>query len=73
VGRWEDYKESRIASYKFEGWIDGDWKTLANGSDPSAVRILRIPRVSAARVRVTIEGRRDSPNIADFGVYDEPA
>lgn len=73
VGRWEDYKESRIASYKFEGWIDGNWKPLANGSDPSAVRILRIPRVSAARVRVTIEGRRDSPNIADFGVYDEPA
>lgn len=72
VGREDDYKESRIKSYKFEGWNGRDWTTLIEGGVPVAASILRVPRVTASRVRLTIEASHDSPHIAEIGVYDEP-
>jgi alpha-L-fucosidase len=71
VGRWDDYKVSRIKSYKFQHWDGSGWKTLVEGNVPAAVAIHRIPKVSASRVRLLIEARLDSPHIAEIGVYDE--
>ena len=73
VGQSDDYKESRIGRYRFERWEGGQWMAVAEGTDPSAVRIHRIPRLSASRVRVTIEGRQNGPCISDIGIYNEPA
>ena len=73
IGRWEDYKESRIQSYKFQYWNGVDWKTMVEGGVPASVVIHRVPRVMAAQVRLSIEARRDEPHIADIGIYDEPS
>jgi alpha-L-fucosidase len=72
VGRREGYKESRIKNYKFQRW-DGDaWVDLVAGGIPAPVRIHSIARTSARRVRFVFESGRDTPHIAEIGVYDEP-
>jgi alpha-L-fucosidase len=72
VGRWDDYQASRIKSYKFQRWDGQTWVDLAGGGSPNPVAIHSIPRASARRVRLLFESSRDSPHIADIGVYDEP-
>ena len=71
VGRWDDYKESRIKSYKFQQWNGQDWITLIEGVVPAATTIRRVPRVTSSQVRVMIEASRDEPHIAEIGIYDE--
>lgn len=73
VGRWKDYSESRIASYRFQRWSGGGWVDLAAGATPARVQMHRVPRVSAQRVRLLLEAWRDTPHVAEFGVYDEPS
>jgi alpha-L-fucosidase len=72
VGRWDDYKESRIKSYKFQRWDGNGWTDLAAGGVPAPVAIHSIARTSARRVRLMFEGSRDTPHVAEIGVYDEP-
>ena len=72
VGRWENYKESRIKSYKFQRSSGSGWTTLVEGNVPAAVTIHRIPRVTASQLRLVIEASADTPHIAEIGVYDEP-
>ena len=72
VGQWDDYKESRIKSYKFQRWNGRDWTTVAEGGIPTPVAMQRIPRVTASRLRLLIEANQDSPHIAEIGVYDQP-
>ena len=73
VGRWDDYPQSRIKSYRFQRWDGAKWITLIEGGVPAATTIHRIPRVSSQRVRLAFECSHDSPHIADFGIYNEPA
>ena len=73
VGHGDDYKESRIKSYKFQRWNGQAWTTIAEGGIPAPVTMHRVPRLSAARVRLLIEASHDAPQIAEIGVYDEPA
>lgn len=73
VGQWEDYKESRIRSYKFERWDGLKWVTLLDGGSPIPVTIEKIARVTARRVRFSFECGHDTPHIAEIGVYNEPA
>jgi len=73
VGRWDDYKESRIKSYKFQYWNGADWATMAEGGVPASVVIHRVPRQTASQVRLVIEARREQPHIADIGIYSEPS
>jgi alpha-L-fucosidase len=73
LGQWDDYKESRIKSYKFQRWNGSGWTTLAEGGVPASVAMHRIPRVSATRVRLLLEARHDGPHIAEIGVYNEPS
>jgi alpha-L-fucosidase len=72
VGRSEDYQESRISRYRFQRWQSGEWVDTAAGNSPSRVQIHRIPRVSAQRVRLLIDGSREMPSIAEIGIYNEP-
>jgi alpha-L-fucosidase len=73
VGRWKDYTESRIASYRFERWTAGKWVELAAGRVPSRVQIHQVPRVTSQRVRLTLAARHDTPHVTEIGVYDEAA
>ncbi len=72
VGRGDDYKMSRIKSYRFQRWDGANWVTLMEGGLPTTT-IHRIPRVTARRVRLAFESSHDKPHIADIGVYDEPS
>jgi len=73
VGRWDDYPQSRIRSYRFQRWNGARWITLTGGETPAPTTILRTPRVSSQRVRLLLEGSKEMPHIAEIGVYDEPA
>jgi alpha-L-fucosidase len=73
VGRWDDYPQSRIRSYRFQRWDGVKWITLIGGETPAPTTILRIPRVSAQRVRLLLEPSKEMPHVAEIGVYDEPA
>ena len=73
VGRWDDYPQSRIQRYRFERWNGARWITLIGRETPAPTTILRIPRVSAQRVRLLLEARKEMPHVAEIGVYDEPA
>ena len=73
VGKWKDYMESRIASYRFECWSGGAWVQLAAGQVPARVQIHELPRRSAQRIRLQVVARHDTPHIAEIGVYDEPS
>src|SRR5579863_665849 len=72
VGRWDDYTQSRIRSYRFQHWNSERWITLTAGETPAATTIRRIPRVSSQRVRLLLESSKEMPHIAEIGVYDEP-
>jgi alpha-L-fucosidase len=72
VGRWNDYQESRLKSYRFQRWDGTTWVDLTGGDRPAPVTIRSIPRVSARRVRLVFESTRDTPHLADIGLYDEP-
>ena len=72
VGRWKDYGESRIASYRFESWIGGTWVEIAAGQVPTRVQIHQVPRLRSQRVRLGLVARHDTPHITEIGIYDEP-
>jgi alpha-L-fucosidase len=73
VGKWDDYPQSRIQSYRFERWDGTGWITLAGGEAPAPTTILRIPRVSSQRIRLLLKASKEMPHIAEMGVYDEPS
>ena len=54
----------------------GDRPCLATRRTNPAARPQRghhqVPRVTAQRVRLTLTARRDTPHVAEIGMYDEP-
>jgi alpha-L-fucosidase len=72
IGRWNDYKESRIKSYRFQRWEGGNWVDVVSGGTPSRVQIHTVSRTKTSRLRLTIEGKRSTPHVAEIGVYNEP-
>ena len=73
VGRWDDYKQSRIKRYQFECWKGSRWISLVQGETPLPTAIHRIPRVTTQRIRLSFESSHHTPHIAEIGVYDEPS
>jgi alpha-L-fucosidase len=72
VGRSNDYPATRIRSYRFQHWEEGRWITLTSGETPAQTTILRIPRVSSQKIRLLLETNKESPHIAEIGIYNEP-
>jgi alpha-L-fucosidase len=72
VGRWNYYQQSRIGKFRFERWDGERWISMAGGESPKPTTSLRIPRVSAQRVRLLIESNKEMPHVAEIGLYDEP-
>jgi alpha-L-fucosidase len=73
VGSSDDYKASRISRYRFEYWDGTKWVMLSEGHVPEPTTILSIRPITARRVRLSIDASKDTPHIADFGVYNEPS
>jgi alpha-L-fucosidase len=72
VGRWKDYAESRIASYRFEAWDGTRWVALASGRTPARVQMHAVPRTKATKIRLALEASHETPHIAEIGIYNEP-
>lgn len=51
---------------------NGAWREVASGTTVGYKRLLRLPAVSASRVRLRITGGRATPAIAEFGLFLDP-
>jgi beta-galactosidase len=71
VVRTEEFIElgQRIAKYKVEAQTDGQWRQIADGATVGYRKLDRFPKVTASKVRLTIEEARGSPTIKSFGVH----
>ena len=62
----------RIKKYRLEYNEDGVWKPLpAESDDAGRVKIHRFARVWGNKVRILIDEFSETPEIAEFGVYNE--
>lgn len=60
----------RVSSFAIEGLVDGEWKELAKGTTIGNKRLLRFPRVTATKIRLTILSARSCPAISTISLYD---
>ncbi|RYG43611.1 alpha-L-fucosidase [bacterium] len=72
VGRFNDYRASRLAGYRFQIWDGKEWKEVASGKTPQTVQIHTVSRQTTSKLRLLIEAKSDTPHISEIGVYDEP-
>lgn len=72
VGRWNDYKSSRIKSYRFLIEDGGSWREIHQGATPHRAEMIAISGITTRKLRLEIEGNRDMPHIAELGIYNEP-
>jgi alpha-L-fucosidase len=64
--------DSRIAAYHVQRWDGGKWVDIVSGRVPAHFQLHQFARVTAERVRLTLESSGKVPGIADFAIYDEP-
>ncbi len=63
--------DTRIASYRVEARMAGQWHEVLIGDSPTAM-VYRVKHTSAERVRLSLRGTSKSPGIAELGLYAEP-
>ncbi|BDD07578.1 hypothetical protein FUAX_00100 [Fulvitalea axinellae] len=63
----------RVESFVIEAKVEGDWKTLFEGTTIGYKRLLRFEKTTAQEVRLRITGARLNPAISEFGLYKSPA
>jgi len=67
----DDYgRDSRITSYRVEAYKGAAWVPLLTNTS-TQIAVHRVPRTTAERVRLIIQGSKEPPGIAELGVYDE--
>ena len=59
----------RIESFILEGWVNGAWQKLTEGTTVGYKRLLRFDTVTTDKVRLRILKSRLNPTISSFGVY----
>lgn len=59
----------RVDSFAIDGFTNGQWQALAEGTSIGACRILKLP--AAGRLRLRILRSSAPPQIKEFGVYRE--
>lgn len=67
----EKNNNNDIQSYKLEYLHNGKWQTIFSGTKSDVIKIHRFDKVWGNKVRISIEGSKGSPTIAEFGVYNE--
>jgi alpha-L-fucosidase len=63
----------RVEEFGVEAWDGKSWSEIAKGTTVGHKRLLRLPDVTASKVRLTIVRSRGSPTIREFGLYRSPA
>jgi hypothetical protein len=61
----------RVQDYRVEGFVESAWKLLAEGTTIGEEKVLRFPRVTVWKVRLTIARSNPAPAIRKFGLYLE--
>jgi hypothetical protein len=59
----------RIESFVLEGWINGAWQKLTEGTTVGYKRLIRFNTVTTDRVRLRILKSRLNPTLSSFGLY----
>ena len=59
----------RVARHQVDAWIDGGWKTVAQGETVGYKRILRFDPVESNQVRIRILDSRVCPTVSRVGLY----
>lgn len=67
----EKNNKNDIQSYKLEYLHNGKWQTIFSGVKSDVIKIHRFDKVWGNKVRISIAESKDSPTIAEFGVYNE--
>ncbi|HEX4019575.1 MAG TPA: alpha-L-fucosidase [Acidobacteriaceae bacterium] len=63
--------QSRVEAYRLQYWDSAAWVDIATGQNLGSFKIHRFPSITAKRVRITLNGSKESPGIAEFGIYNE--
>ncbi|MES2277068.1 MAG: discoidin domain-containing protein [Bacteroidota bacterium] len=59
----------RIESYKIEAQVQSDWTMLSEGKTIGPNLIVKFPKLTAWKVKLTIIKAKDYPAISSFGLY----
>lgn len=59
----------RVKGFKIESWNAGEWKMLGQGTTIGYKRIIRLDRVRAQKIKITITASRACPVIENVEVY----
>lgn len=59
----------RIEEFEIQAFIKGEYKTLASGTTIGYKRLLRIPQVSASRIKIIIKKANNCPALSNIGLY----
>ncbi|MDP4206892.1 MAG: alpha-L-fucosidase [Bacteroidota bacterium] len=65
-------KGQRVESFTIEAYVDGKWNQIAQSTTIGYKKLLRFPKVVTNKVRLSITGSRDLPNISNFGLFNAP-
>ena len=59
----------RIESFVLEGWVNGAWQKLTEGTTVGYKRLIRFDAVTTDQVRLRILKSRLNPTLSSFGLY----
>ncbi len=62
-------KGQRVEKFLVEGYINGSWQHLTEGTTIGYKRLLRFSDCQPEKIRLTILGTRNAANIANVGLY----
>ncbi len=63
--------QDEITAYQLEYFNNGKWHPIAVKNRAGKAKIHRFPTVYGEKVRMRIDGYKNPPSIAEFGVYNE--
>ncbi len=62
----------RVKSFSVEALVNGEWKELGKGTTIGYKRILRLPTVTATKLRFNIIDSKNGVLISNIGIYNAP-
>lgn len=64
-------ERANVSGYTIEYFANNKWYHLADGKDASRIKIHRFDRIWGEKVRIKFKTFKNSPSIAEIGVYNE--
>ena len=63
-------KGERVREYRIDGWIDGNWKCICEGTSIGHKRIHKIPEIEVTKIRFIVEKSIARPHLKEISVFD---